>query len=115
MRVASLESVLAVATLVSAAVVVLWGLRILYGAWTSRSLRRFKLLPRGFLSAQATFRGGGGSARFVRRNALCHVVRIEDIARLVGSDDSFPPPCGIERCRNDSRGRLERRARRKSL
>jgi len=49
MRVASLESVLAVATLVSAAVVVLWGLRILYGAWTSRSLRRFKWLPRGFL------------------------------------------------------------------
>jgi len=31
MRVASLESVLAVATLVSAAVVVLWGLKILYG------------------------------------------------------------------------------------
>ena len=31
MRVASLESVLAVATLVSATVVVLWGLKILYG------------------------------------------------------------------------------------
>jgi hypothetical protein len=31
MRVASLESVLAVATLVSAAVVVLWGFKILYG------------------------------------------------------------------------------------
>jgi len=31
MRVASLESVLMVATLVSAVVVVVWGLRILYG------------------------------------------------------------------------------------
>jgi len=31
MRVASLESVLAVATLVSAVVVVLWGVKILYG------------------------------------------------------------------------------------
>jgi hypothetical protein len=31
MRVASLESVLMVATLVSAAVVVVWGLKILYG------------------------------------------------------------------------------------
>lgn len=31
MRVASLESVLAIATLVSATVVVLWGLKILYG------------------------------------------------------------------------------------
>jgi len=31
MRVASLESVLAVATLVSAIVVVLWGVKILYG------------------------------------------------------------------------------------
>jgi hypothetical protein len=31
MRVASLESVLMVATLVSAVVVVVWGIRILYG------------------------------------------------------------------------------------
>ena len=31
MRVASLESVLMVATLISAAVVVVWGLKILYG------------------------------------------------------------------------------------
>jgi hypothetical protein len=31
MRVASLESVLAVATLVSAIVVVLWGIKIFYG------------------------------------------------------------------------------------
>jgi hypothetical protein len=32
MRVASLESVLTVATLVSATVVVLWGMKIFYGA-----------------------------------------------------------------------------------
>jgi hypothetical protein len=32
MRVASLESVLAVATLVSTIVVVLWGMKIFYGA-----------------------------------------------------------------------------------
>lgn len=32
MRIASLENVLAVATLVSAIVVVLWGIKIVYGA-----------------------------------------------------------------------------------
>ncbi len=46
MRVASLESVLAVATLVSAAVVVLWGVKILYSMWTGRTLAS-KDLQRG--------------------------------------------------------------------
>jgi hypothetical protein len=40
MRVASLESVLTAATLVSAIVVVLWGMKIFYGTWASRNWRR---------------------------------------------------------------------------
>jgi len=39
MRVASLE-VLTAATLVLAIVVVLWGMKIFHGAWTSRNWRR---------------------------------------------------------------------------
>jgi hypothetical protein len=45
MRVASIESVLTAATLVSVIVVVLRGIKIFYGAWTSRKLASNKRPP----------------------------------------------------------------------
>jgi hypothetical protein len=60
MRVASLESVLAVATLVSATVVVLWGLKILYGMWTGRTLASRLQPPSRLRLSSGNFRGGGG-------------------------------------------------------
>jgi len=60
MRVASLESVLTAATLVSAIVVVLWAMKIFYGAWTSRNWRRTRdLRPRRGSRQEHHFRGGG--------------------------------------------------------
>ncbi len=57
MRVASLESVLAVATLVSAVVVVLWSFKILYGALTCRCQSKQDLdINEAF---EDPFRGGG--------------------------------------------------------
>ena len=61
MRVASLESVLTAATLVSATVVVLWGIKIFYGARTGRKPASNKRPPgRRGPRQRHRFRGGGG-------------------------------------------------------
>jgi len=60
MRVASLEYVLTAATLVSAIVVVLWGIKIFYGAWTDGKLTSNRdLRPRRGSRHRHHFRGGG--------------------------------------------------------
>jgi hypothetical protein len=81
MRVASLESVLAVATLVSAIVIVLWGIKIFHGVWTGRNSRRNK---KPFKSKRFA-----SVASLPRRRKPCRSVWRRSVRQPLGASDDW--------------------------